>query len=89
MPPARWSLGKHGILVNTFGFVYSGVIIIFSCFPSYLPVDAASANYGPLIWVAVMIIAVVVYVGHGKRHYTAPVQFVEGRKASGVELQCS
>ncbi|KAI6903080.1 GABA permease-like protein [Hortaea werneckii] len=89
LPPARWSLGRFGILVNTFGFVYSGVIIVFSCFPSYLPVDAASANYGPLIWVAVMIIAVAVYVVHGKRHYTAPVQFVEGRKAAGVGFQSS
>ncbi|KAI6812114.1 GABA permease-like protein [Hortaea werneckii] len=89
LPPARWSLGRYGILVNAFGFVYSGVIIVFSCFPSYLPVDAASANYGPLIWVAVMVIAVAVYVVHGKRHYTAPVQFVEGRKAAGIELQSS
>ncbi|KAI7164906.1 GABA permease-like protein [Hortaea werneckii] len=89
LPPARWSLGRYGILINSFGFFYSGVIIVLSCFPSYLPVDAASANYGPLIWVAVMIIAVVVYVVHGKRHYTAPVQFVEGRKAAGVGFQSS
>lgn len=89
LPPARWSLGRYGILINGFAFFYAAFIIVFSCFPSYLPVDAASANYGPLIWVAVALIAIAVYVVHGRRHYTAPVTFVEGRKEMGTGLQSS
>lgn len=89
LPPARWSLGRWGIAINSFAFSYSAFIIVFCCFPSYLPVDAGSANWAPVVWVAVMIIALAVYVFHGKRHYTAPVEFVEGRKVAGVHLQTS
>lgn len=89
LPPARWSLGRYGLVVNGFAFCYSAFIIIFCCFPSYRPVTAASANYGPLVWVAVMMIAVIVYMVHGRQHYTAPVEFVDGRKEVGVGLQSS
>lgn len=89
LPPARWSLGRYGIAINGFAFVYSGFIIVFSCFPTYLPVTLGTANWAPLVWVAVMTLSAVVYVVHGKRHYTAPVEFVEGRKRAGVGLQTS
>ena len=89
LPHARWSLGRFGIAINAFALFYSAFIIVFCCFPSGLPVDLSSANWSPLIWVAVIIISVVFYVVHGKRHYTAPVEFVEGRKAAGVGMQSS
>ena len=87
LPHARWSLGRAGIAINGFAFLYSAFIIAFSCFPTTIPVDTGSANWAPVVWVAVMILAVLVYLVHGKRHYTAPVEFVEGRKAAGVGLQ--
>ena len=89
LPPARWSLGRWGTLVNAFGFFYAAVIIVFSSFPSYLPIEAGTANWAPLVWVATIIISVVFYLVYGKKHYTAPVEFVEGRKAAGVGLQSS
>ena len=89
LPPARWSLGRYGIFINAFAFFYSAFIIILACFPTFLPVDLGSANWAPLVWVAVMVLAVIIYLVHGKRHYTAPVEFVEGRKAEGVGLQVS
>ena len=87
LPPARWSLGRYGIWINGFAFLYSGFIIIFSCFPTYLPVNLGSANWAPLVWVAVMVLSAIFYLVYGKRHYTPPVDFVEGRKAAGVGLQ--
>lgn len=87
LPPARWSLGRYGIAINAFALLYSAFIIVFACFPTGLPVDAASANWAPLVWVLVMVLAVIAYVLHGQQHYTAPVEFVEGRKAAGTELQ--
>ncbi|KAF9077332.1 amino acid/polyamine transporter I [Rhodocollybia butyracea] len=87
LPPARWSLGRYGTVINLFGFLYSAFIIVFACFPTGLPVDTASANWAPLVWVLVIVLAVIAYVLHGKRHYTAPVEFVEGRKAAGTGLQ--
>ena len=89
LPPARWSLGRLGLPINAFAFLYSAFIIIFSCFPTNLPIDLSTANWAPLVWVAVILISVVFYVVYGKKHYTAPVEFVEGRKAEGVGLQSS
>ncbi|KAK5115488.1 hypothetical protein LTR62_001147 [Meristemomyces frigidus] len=87
LPHARWSLGRYAIWINGFALFYSAFLLVFCCFPSYLPVDTSSANWAPLVWFAVIIVAVVVYVMYGKKHYTAPVDFVEGRKADGVGLQ--
>ncbi|EME42439.1 hypothetical protein DOTSEDRAFT_175502 [Dothistroma septosporum NZE10] len=89
LPPARWSLGRYGLAINAFAFFYSAFIIIFSCFPTTLPVDLSTANWAPLVWAGVIMISVVFYVVYGKRTYTAPVEFVEGRKADGVGLQTS
>lgn len=89
LPPARWSLGRFGLPINAFAFLYSAFIIIFSCFPTNLPIDLSTANWAPLVWVAVILISVVFYMVYGKKHYTAPVEFVEGRKAEGVGLQSS
>ena len=87
LPPARWSLGRWGLPINAFAFLYSGFILILSCFPSELPVDASSANWAPVVWVAVIIASLVAYAVHGRRHFTPPVMFVEGRREAGVELQ--
>lgn len=89
LPHARWSLGKYGLAINAFAFVYSAFIIVMSCFPTTLPIDAASMNYAVVVWVGVAAISVAFYVVYGKKHYTAPVEFVEGRRAEGVALQSS
>lgn len=89
LPPARWSLGSYGLAINGFAFFYSAFVLVFCCFPSYLPIDTSSANWAPVVWVAVIVISIVFYVFHGRKHYTAPVDFVEGRKAAGVGLQSS
>ena len=87
LPPARWSLGKWGIWINGAGFAYSIFAMIWCCFPTTLPVDASSANYGPAIWGGVILLAVVMYIFHGRKHYTPPVDFVEGRRNPSVGIQ--
>jgi choline transport protein len=87
LPFARWSLGGYGMYINAFAVLYSLFIVVLCCFPLNLPVDAASANWAPLIWVGVIIISAIVYIVHGRQKYTPPVNFVEGRKAAGVGLQ--
>lgn len=73
--------------INAFAFVYSAFVIVFSCFPNSVPVTASTANWAPLVWFAVVGIAAAVYLVHGRRLYTPPVSFVEGRKQAGVGLQ--
>lgn len=87
LPRARWSLGRWGLPINAFAFVYSAFVIVFSCFPNSVPVTTGSANWAPLVWVGVIGVAAVVYSFHGRRFYTPPVAFVEGRKEAGVGLQ--
>lgn len=52
-------------------------------------ISASSANWGALVRVLVIIIAVVWYVALGNKHYTSPVDFVEGKKAAVMGLQSS
>jgi len=83
-------LGKHTLRVYTLVSRPSAdVFPVWCCFPSYLPVTTSTANWAPVVWAAVIIVAYVVYAIWGKHHYTAPVEFVEGRKAPGVGLQSS
>ncbi|KAI1039623.1 hypothetical protein LB505_008384 [Fusarium chuoi] len=89
LPSARWSLGRFGLAINAFSVLYSLFIVILCCFPLTLPVDTASANWAPLIWAGVIIIAAIAYLTHGKKAYTPPVSFVEGFKLQGVGLQQS
>jgi choline transport protein len=86
LPKARWSLGRWGIPINAFAFVYSGFVIVWSCFPSEVPVTWKSANWAPAVWVGVIGLAVGVYLVHGRWFYTPPVLFVEGKRGENVEL---
>jgi len=85
LPPARWSLGRYGLAINLFAFFYSGFAVIFSCFPSTLPVDTSTANWAPAVWVGVIGLSAVTYVLHGKKHFTPPINFVEGKRTGGFQ----
>ena len=87
LPAARWSLGRFGLPINMFAFFYSAFVLVFSCFPVAVPVDLSTANWAPVVWASVIVMALVVYFLHGKNHYTPPVDFVEGRRKAGAELQ--
>lgn len=85
LPPARWSLGRYGLAVNLFAFFYSAFAVVFSCFPSSLPVDTGDANWAPAVWAGVIVLSFVTYLLHGKKHFTAPVAFVEGIRTGGLQ----
>ena len=87
LPPARWSLGRWGLPANAVAVAYSGFIVLMSCFPAGPAPAPVDANWAPAIWGAVVVLSVVAYVCHGRRHFTAPVMFVEGRRIEGVGLQ--
>ncbi|KAI0482598.1 amino acid transporter [Xylariaceae sp. FL0804] len=89
LPHARWSLGRWGTAINGFALFYSAFLIVFCCFPTFLPVDAGTANWAPAVWGAVIVVSGVMYAVYGKHHYTPPVDFVEGRKSTEVGLQSS
>lgn len=87
LPPARWSLGRFGIVINAFAFCYSAFMIVFSCFPVSFPATTSNANWAPVVWGGVIIISLILYVTHGRKYYTPPVIFVEGRRDPNMGLQ--
>jgi choline transport protein len=88
LPPHRWDLGRWGLPINAFAVAYSAFAIVFCCFPVTVPVTTlGDANWAPLVWVGVMILSFGVYIVHGRKNFTAPVIFVEGRKQAGLGLQ--
>lgn len=87
LPHARWSLGRWGLPINLLAVVYSAFIVLMSCFPYDMAPALEDANWAPLIWVAVILLSVVAYVFHGRKHFTPPVMFIEGKRADGVGIQ--
>lgn len=87
LPPARWSLGRLGLPVNAFAVGYSLFIVVLSCMPYSNPTTAVDANWAPAIWAAVILISVVAYIFHGRKKFTPPVIFIEGKRAQGEQLQ--
>jgi amino acid transporter len=85
LPPARWSLGRYGLPINLFAFFYSAFAIVFSCFPDSLPENTSTANWAPAVWGGVILLSFVTYLLHGKKHFTAPVVFIEGMRTGGLQ----
>ncbi|KAM3077293.1 hypothetical protein ACMFMG_006644 [Clarireedia jacksonii] len=84
LPHARWSLGRWGLPINAFAFAYSGFVMVWSCFPNAAPVTMESANWAPAVWVGTIFVSGIIYIVHGRKHYTPPVVFVEGRRVTDI-----
>jgi hypothetical protein len=89
LPPARWSLGRWGVPINVFALGYSAFVIVFCCMPSKLPVTTDNANWTPALWIGFIVFAVGYYIFWGRKHYTAPVNFILGHRAPDEALQTS
>jgi amino acid transporter len=80
LPPARWSLGKWGVLINSVGLAYA-IFAFFWCFwPGETPVDAESMNWGVVMFVGVAIVCALSYAVQGRKIYKGPVSTVVGRE---------
>ncbi|KAH7021801.1 amino acid permease 2 [Macrophomina phaseolina] len=80
LPNCRWSLGKWGVPVNAFGFLYS-LHAFFWCFwPNATPTDAENFNWASVMFVAVAIFSTIYYYVWGRKAYKGPVVLTEGWK---------
>jgi len=77
LPQARWSLGRWGLPVNAFAFVYAGVALVFSCFPVEAHITAETANWAPLILAVVLGAALALFFLHGRSRYEGPSVLVQ------------
>lgn len=77
LPAARWSLGRFGTVVNVGGFMYA-VFAFFWCFwPGSTPVELKTFNWSVVIFVAIAVVSMVMYVFQGRYVYDGPVTLVQ------------
>ena len=80
LPQSRWSLGKLGLPINVFAFLYSCFAMIWVCFPVTTPVSSESMNYAIVMFSGVFAIALVFYFVQGRHVYKGPVVYVQSRE---------
>lgn len=79
LPPAKFSLGKWGVTVNT-AAVLCCLWGFFWCFwPQVTHPSAADMNWAGPIYGAVLLIALVYYIVRARHIYEGPVAMVMGR----------
>ena len=64
-----WSLGRFGLVINVFAVIYSAYIMIFLCFPSFLPVTSEGMNYALPINAFVQLCALVYWFAWAKKNW--------------------
>ncbi|RAL13472.1 uncharacterized protein BO97DRAFT_442475 [Aspergillus homomorphus CBS 101889] len=77
LPPARWGLGRYGLAVNITGLVYVLPALFWFFWLSELPIAADTFNWSVVIFVAVFVPSLVMYVVKGRREYEGPVTLVK------------
>jgi choline transport protein len=77
LPPSRWNMGRWAIPVNIFAICYILFVFIMSFFPtSRQGLTAVSMNWASLVYAAVVGLAIILYVIHGRHVYRGPVVHV-------------
>ncbi|KAK0833658.1 hypothetical protein LTR73_001421 [Friedmanniomyces endolithicus] len=77
LPEHRWSLGRAGLAINVFAFLYGLFALAFIVLPSTPTVTGATMNWGPVMFAGVMIFALVYYFAGGHKTYLGPVKLVK------------
>ncbi|KAK0275608.1 hypothetical protein LTR35_010878 [Friedmanniomyces endolithicus] len=77
LPEHRWSLGRAGLAINVFAFLYGLFALAFIVLPSTPTVTGATMNWGPVMFAGVMILALVYYFAGGHKTYLGPVKLVK------------
>lgn len=78
LPPARWSLGRFGAPINILAVTYAVFAFFWACWPQSVSVTADNFNWAVVIFSAVLILSLVLYVVRGRQRYVGPVTAVEG-----------
>lgn len=77
LPARRFSLGRYGMAINVFSVLYLCFAFIFTFFPVEKNVTLESMNWSCLVLGAVIILALIQYVIHGRHIYEGPVAHVQ------------
>ncbi|KAE8151916.1 hypothetical protein BDV25DRAFT_138396 [Aspergillus avenaceus] len=77
LPPARWGLGKYGLIVNIIGWFYVLFVLFWSFWPQETPTSVVTFNWSVVISGAVFVISLVMYFVKGRYEYEGPVVDVQ------------
>ncbi|KAF2248464.1 GABA permease-like protein [Trematosphaeria pertusa] len=80
LPRCRWSLGRWGVPINTFGLLYALHAFFWSFWPNATPVTKEDFNWAVVMFVGVGVLCMMDYVVRGRKQYKGPVVLVEGWK---------
>lgn len=78
--PAKryFSLGKFGPVINVVAVAWMVMMLVWLCFPTYIPVDAASMNYSVVVFAGMVFICGINWVVNSRKHYVVPLERIEG-----------
>ncbi|KAJ7872058.1 amino acid permease [Mycena leptocephala] len=77
LPERRWSLGRYGLAVNCFAFVYGLFALAFVVLPGSPGFATDTFNWAPVMFVGVMGLALVYFFAGGRKTYAGPVTIVK------------
>lgn len=77
LPPCRWNLGRWGLAVNIIGLLYCCFALFWSLWPPATEVSLENFNWSVVIFGAVFIISLVMYLVKGQKEYSGPVAIVK------------
>lgn len=80
LPPARWSLGRYGVPLNSFAVAYVIFAFFWSLWPNATPVDVESFNWSVVLFGSVLAFCIFMYWVRGRFVYDGPVVTVQGQE---------
>lgn len=72
LPYREWSLGKAGLAINIAALCWLFPVLVFTLFPSQVPVTPDGMNWGCLLFGFMALFATGYYVTQGRRIYISP-----------------
>jgi amino acid transporter len=78
LPPAKWSLGRAGVAVNTGALLYSSFCFFWCFWPNAVPVNRENFNWAVVMFIAVFFFCLVDWLLRAKNVFKGPVVLVEG-----------
>ena len=77
LPEHRWSLGRWGLGINIFAFVYGLFALAFIVLPGGSTFAADTFNWGPVMFAGVMVLALSYFFLGGRKSFAGPVTIVK------------
>lgn len=68
-----WNLGRFGLPINIFAFLFTLLTLILSFFSPAVPVTPVTMNWSIVVFSGVVIFGMIFYFTYGHKHYQGPL----------------